>query len=262
MKALLALRRHWPEYFMEAAELGLFMISACVVVAALEHPSSFLHAAIPSATLRRVLAGMAMGLTAIAIIYSPWGKRSGAHFNPAVTLTYWRLGKIDPVDALFYGAFQAAGAVAGVAVSVALLGSEVIGDASVNYVATLPGTHGTLAAFGGEAAISFGLMSLVLFATNDERVAPFTGLLAGTLVAIYIAVEAPISGMSMNPARSLGPAVVGDVWAALWVYFAAPPLGMLAAAELRRLNAWRIDCAKLDHQTHYRCIFCDYQHGG
>src|SRR5512139_666528 len=139
MKALLALRRHWPEYFMEAAELGLFMISACVVVAVLEHPSSPLRASIASAMLRRVLVGAAMGLTAIAIVYSPWGKRSGAHFNPAVTLTFWRLGKIELWDALFYGCFQALGAVAGVALSLALLGAEVVGDASVNYVATLPG---------------------------------------------------------------------------------------------------------------------------
>ncbi len=246
---------------MEAAEIGLFMISACVVVATLEHPSSSLHAAIPSATLRRVLAGMAMGLTAIAIVYSPWGKRSGAHFNPAVTLTYWRLGKIDPWDAIFYGCFQVTGAVAGVALALILLGSEVIGAARVNYVATLPGDFGTLVAFVAEAAISFGLMSLVLFASNDAKLAPFTGLLVGALVAIYIAVEAPISGMSMNPARSLGPAVVGNVWAALWVYFVAPPLGMLAAAEIRRLGARHVECAKLDHRNHYRCIFCDYQHG-
>ncbi len=245
---------------MEAAELGLFMISACAVVAAFEHPSSPLSSRIASETLRRVLVGVAMGLTAIALVYSPWGKRSGAHFNPAVTLAFWRLGKIDPWDALFYGCFQAVGAVAGVALSVALLGSHVIGDARVNYVATLPGAYGTLAAFFSEVGISFGLMSVVLFASNDERLAPLTGVLAGALVAIYIAIEAPVSGMSMNPARSLAPAVVGNLWAALWVYFVAPPIGMLAAAELRLLNARRVECAKLHHRNHYRCIFCDYQH--
>jgi len=245
---------------MEAAELGLFMISACVVVAALEHPSSTLHASIESATLRRVLAGVAMGVTAIVLIYSPWGKRSGAHFNPAVTLAFWRLGKIDSWDALFYGCFQALGAIAGVALSATLLGPGVLGDASVNYVATLPGSQGILAAVVAEAMISFGLMSLVLVSSNDERLAPLTGLLAGVLVATFIAVEAPISGMSMNPARSLGPAVIGNVWAALWVYFVAPPLGMLAAAELSLRSGRRIACAKLHHENHYRCIFCDYQH--
>src|SRR5437899_11357452 len=72
-----ALREHWPEYVMEAAELGLFMISACLVVALLEHPASPLNHAIPHPVVRRVLTGLAMGLTAIGIIYSPWGKQSG-----------------------------------------------------------------------------------------------------------------------------------------------------------------------------------------
>ena len=86
--------RHWPEFAMEAACLGLFMISACVFVTLLEHPMSPVHRAIPSATLRRVLVGIAMGLTAVGLIYSPWGQRSGAHMNPSLTLTYLRLRKI------------------------------------------------------------------------------------------------------------------------------------------------------------------------
>ena len=90
------LRRHWPEYLMEAAELGLFMISAGVFVSLLEHPASPVRQAIADPVLRRVLIGLAMGLTAISIVYSPLGQRSGAHFNPAVTLTFFRLGKVAP----------------------------------------------------------------------------------------------------------------------------------------------------------------------
>src|SRR5438094_5660031 len=77
-----ALQQHWPEYLMEAAELGAFMLSACAFTVLLWHPASPVHQAIANPTLRRTLTGVAMGLTAIAIIYSPWGKRSGAHFNP------------------------------------------------------------------------------------------------------------------------------------------------------------------------------------
>ena len=87
------LRDHWPEYLMEAAGLGLFMVSASVVTTLFEYPHSSLFAALPNPTIRRVLIGIAMGLTAIAIIYSPWGKRSGAHLNPAVAKPFNTHGK-------------------------------------------------------------------------------------------------------------------------------------------------------------------------
>ncbi|HEX9179360.1 MAG TPA: aquaporin [Burkholderiales bacterium] len=256
-----SLRRHWPEYLMEAAELGLFMVSACLVVALVEHPASPARQALDDPLLRRFLVGVAMGLTAIAIIYSPMGKRSGAHFNPAVTLTFFRLGKIEPWDALFYVLAQFAGAVAGVVLSVLLLGQAVIGDPTVNYVATLPGQKGQAAAFLAEAAISFGLMLVVLTVSNHRGLNRHTALFAGTLVAIFITLEAPLSGMSMNPARTLGSALPGQIWDALWIYFTAPPLGMLLAAEvyLRSKGAGAVLCCKLHHENEQPCIFnCRY----
>src|SRR5437667_11650892 len=96
------LRQHWPEYLMEAAELGLFMISACAFSVLLYHSSSPVAQNIHNDMLRRVLMGTAMGSTAIAIVFSPLGKRSGAHFNPSVTLTFFRLGKIEAWDTAFY----------------------------------------------------------------------------------------------------------------------------------------------------------------
>ena len=91
---------HFREYALEAIELGLFMISACCVVALLEYPGSPARQALPNADGRRLLIGVGMGLTAVALIYSPWGKRSGAHMNPAVTLTFSILGKIGARDAI------------------------------------------------------------------------------------------------------------------------------------------------------------------
>jgi len=96
------LRHHWPEYLMEGAGLGLFMISAGAVTTLFEYPGSPLNHAIGSAFVRRSLIGLGMGLTAIGLIYSPWGQQSGAHLNPAVTLTFLRLGKVHPHDASFY----------------------------------------------------------------------------------------------------------------------------------------------------------------
>lgn len=251
-----ALARHWPEYGMEAAALGLFMVSACLFGILLEHPESPVRQAISSDFLRRVLMGLAMGSTAVAIIYSPWGKQSGAHMNPAVSLTFLRLGKIPGWDALFYIAAQFVGGVLGVLlVSLPLM--QVLAHPKVNYVATVPG-ESVAAAFAAEILITFILMSVVLYASNHERFSRFTGLFAGTLVASYITFEAPISGMSMNPARTFGSAFSARVFDGLWIYFTAPVAGMLLAAELYlwRRGRGAVGCCKLQHNTIRRCIFC------
>jgi len=205
---------------------------------------------------------IAMGSTAIAIIYSPWGKQSGAHLNPAVTLTFYRLGKIAPWDAVFYVLAQFCGAIAGVGVSVLLLGRPVLSDPSVHYVATAPGDWGVWAAFVAELAISLGMMLTVLTFSNRLALNRYTGLAAGALVALYITVEAPLSGMSMNPARTFGSALAANDWTAIWLYFAAPLAGMLAAAEVyvRFKGPSAVLCCKLHHDNDRRCIFhCRYR---
>ena len=260
-----ALRAHWPEYLMEAAELGLFMVSACLFVVLIEHPALPLREAIGDPFVRRMLIGIAMGVTAVAIVLSPLGKRSGAHFNPAVTLTFWRLGKIGGWDALFYVLAQCVGAVAGVVLFGVLGGAGFVADPSVNYVATLPGKAGIAGAFVAELLISFGLMLTVLYVSNNKRLNRYTAFFAGTLVAIYITFEAPLSGMSMNPARSLGSALPGGIWEGLWIYFIAPPIGMLAAAQvyLQRRGLAQVFCCKLHHENDERCIFrCRYDECG
>ena len=256
-----ALKAHWPEYVMEAAELGAFMVSACVFTAIIWHPASPIRQSIQNPLLRRVLTGIAMALTAICIIYSPWGKRSGAHFNPSVTLTFFRLGKIEPWDALFYVLAQFTGGLLGVLVAAQLLGAT-IKHPAVNYAATRPGSAGPRVAFVAELLIAFGLMFVVLITSNTQRVARFTGLFVAALVATYISLESPLSGMSMNPARSFASALQPRLWASLWVYFTAPPLGMLLAAQLYLLlkGSRGIICAKLHHQNDQRCIFrCGYK---
>ena len=255
-----SLQAHWPEYLMEAVELGLFMLSACIFTVLLFHPASPIGASVPSEHVRRMLMGLAMGSTAIAIIFSPIGKRSGAHFNPAVTLTYLRLSKVKPWDAAFYTLFQFGGGIAGVALASLIL-PDVINHPKVNYAATVPGEHGLLLAFTAEVLISFVLMAVILTVSNTRRWGRWTGVFAGTLVATYITLESPISGMSMNPARTFGSASVGNIWTALWIYFTAPPVGMLLAAEvyLRVRTTADIRCAKLHHHNGKRCIFrCNF----
>jgi len=255
-----ALANHWPEYLMEGAALGLFMISACVFTVLLEHPSSWLHQAIPSPVLRRLLNGVAMGCTAIGLIYSPWGKRSGAHMNPSVTLTFLSLGKIQRWDAIFYVTAQFVGGLFGVVLAAVAIGLPVRHSA-VNYVVTVPGAAGPGIAFWAEFLISFLMMSMILFASNTKRLERFTGVFAGFLLAAFITFEAPLSGMSINPARTLGSAIAANEWTALWVYFSGPPLGMLVASVAYRLRrgASAVFCAKLHHHNDKRCIFrCNY----
>jgi aquaporin Z len=249
-----ALREHWPEYLCEAAELGLFMISAGLFTILLHHPGSPVLSFIPSEFTRRMLTGIAMGGTAIALVFSPLGKRSGAHFNPAVTLTFWRLGKVKNWDAVFYIVAQFIGGIAGV-FAVTLFVGEAISHRTVNYAATLPGMQGVIVAFIAELVIAFVLMSVVLRVSNTPHIARYTGLFAGALVAIYITVESPLSGMSMNPARTFGSAFVGNIWTGLWIYFIAPIVAMQLAAFVYLRSRRTVYCAKYHHHNSQRCIF-------
>ena len=249
---------HLPEYLIEAFSLGAFMVAAGLVTTLMEYPGSRLHIALANGDTRRVLTGLAMGLTAIALIYSPWGKRSGAHMNPAVTLGFLRLGKIARFDAIAYIAMQFAGGLLGVLLVQRLAGAAFTAS-PVNWAATVPGSYGVPLAFAAEVGISALMMWTVLNMSGSARYARYTGLGAGALVALYISIEGPLSGMSMNPARSFASAAPAGMWQAQWIYFTAPLAGMLAAAELFVRLARRRPCAKLMHTPDQRCIHCGHQ---
>ena len=260
------MRAHWPEYAIEAAGLGLFMLAACGFGVLLGHPASAVVRALPDPLARRALMGLVMGLTAAALIYSPWGRRSGAHFNPATTLTFWWLGTVETRDAVGYTVAQALGGLAGVLLAAAALGPA-LAHPAVDYVATVPGPAGAAVAFAAEVAITAVLMSVVLRMSNTASLARFTGLAAGALVAFYITLEAPISGMSMNPARTLASAVPAGAWEAFWIYVIAPPLGMVFAAEVyvRQRGTRAAHCAKLHHDDGpciFRCRFGELRPAG
>ena len=137
-------RQNLTIYFAEAAGLGAFMISACVFSVLIFHPD-FANAVIPAGA-RLPLMGTAMGLTAIAIFKSPVGSLSGGHINPAVTLTFWRLGKIGTADAAFYMIFQFIGSTCGVLVAWLATGTR-LAHSMVNFAATVPDISGTLISF-------------------------------------------------------------------------------------------------------------------
>jgi aquaporin Z len=244
-----AFRVDWRLYVYEAAELAAFMISACIFTVLLFAPEI---APVRNAWVARALMGVAMAATAILIIKSPWGKRSGAHFNPAITITFFRLGKIGPYDALFYIASHFAGAVGGVGVAALLLGPR-LALPQVRYAVTLPGVGGVPGAFAAEFFMAALLMAVVLYTSNRKRLAPFTPYCVGVLIANYILVLAPVSGFSINPARTVGSAVFAHVWTAVWLYFVAPLAGMLGAAEIYvRFGAPQTTPARIRHYFSHR----------
>lgn len=249
-------RLHWPEYLMEAAEVALYLFLICFFAGLLLSPASPVQHVLGRAIELRALMGLAVGVTVVAIVMTPWGQRSGGHFNPALTVAFYRLGKMNLLDALLYIVAQFSGAIAGVCAARFLL-PDTIGRRAVRYAVTAPGVRGTALAFIAELTISFILMSTILLASNREKLARYTPYLVGILYATFITLESPLSGMSMNPARSFGPALHAWYWRALWLYFAAPTLGMLVAAEvfLRGRGGLHPYCAKLHHANNKRCIF-------
>ncbi len=249
----------WQLYFIEAFLLGCFMISATSATIMMESPKSIASHLVVSPILRRVVIGAAMGLTAVVLIYCPWGKRSGAHMNPAFTLSFLRLGKIKPRDALGYMAGQFIGAVAGMRLAGSMFGS-IVGTPSVRYIATTPGPDGIAVAWGGECLISFILVATVLVVNRYPSLVKRTGLFCGGLITLFVIFEAPLSGFSMNPARTFGSAIVGNIWTAWWIYFTAPVVGMLGAVEVHRLLTDDLSklCLRLNHSVKHTTLHpCD-----
>lgn len=245
---------------MEAGELSIFMILVGGFATGLYAETSPVPALIPNPFLRGLLMGIIAGICAIAIIYSPWGKRSGAHFNPAVTLAFYRLGKLTSWDAFFYILSQFIGGLVGVILLSAVLG-EPFTNLPVNYIVTVPGIWGWSAALIAEAWMAFGLMTMILLVSNHPKLHHLTGIFAGILVAVFVTLAAPISGMSINPARTFASGFPAGIWTAFWIYYFAPTLAMLAAAELYQRITRRPPqeiCGKLcpNSDTPCPCIDC------
>ena len=249
------LRRHWPEYAVEAGFLAAFLLAAGFVSAWLLSPSGPGTAALPDMALRRLLAGLAMGLVLMALIYSPWGRRSGTHLNPAITLAYLRLGKIGRWDALFYTLAQVAGSVVAVTLLRAL--APHLAAAPPSWLSASIGPTNEWAAFLTEFVLSGTAMLLILFTSNHASWFRWTGVLYGLLVTAIVACVAPLSDFGMNVARLLAVDASGNPAAANWLNLLPPLLGMQLAVEGYRLFTGRsqVLCAKLAHNTHGRCIF-------
>lgn len=227
------LKTNWSAYLMEFFGLAGFVIGAGFLTILLEHPDlPIMKSSLGKyAVLRRVPLGIIMGgyITGVILLF---GKKSGAHINPSVTWTFFRLGKINFTDALFFTISQFAGAIGGALILKHTIG-DLFGHPLINYGTTEPKPpHNTITAFIAEFIVSFILMLAVLIAGSSKRFEKYVALISGILITLYLIIELPFSGMSLNPARSFAGAVAANKFEHVWIYFVAPTLAMLTAAEM------------------------------
>ncbi len=205
---------------------------------------------LPNGATRRLITGFLFGTTGALIALSPLGKASGAHINPAVTFAFWLMGRMKAGLALGYVLCQLAGAVLG---AIPLLFWGAMG-ASTDFGATVPGaTYGTTLALLGETVATFAMIFGLFAFLRHRGLRRLTPALFPPLYAIMVWIEAPISGTSTNPARSLGPAAISGDWHGWWIYWLGPLAGALLAVAAYRMAGWerrQIRVAKIFHFAH------------
>jgi aquaporin Z len=251
-----AIGAHWREYLMEEAETGALMLSTCFFGALIYSNDSPLSQLGLSRGVNSLLMGTAVAVTTLLIIRSPFGRRSGAHFNPAITLSFLWLRRIHRWDAACYVVAQFLGAIVGVLIAHESLGMR-LSSPPVRYLVTLPGIHGGTVAFMGEFILSAILMAVVLYASNHRLLARFSPILVALLTIFYFALSRSISGFSVNPARTFSSALFAWIWRGIWIYFVAPCMGMLASSAIyvKRNGSDHVYCAKVFHDRRSVCPF-------
>ncbi len=234
----------WQLVLSELAGTALLVLVGLSLVILMFGAGSPVVHALPSEGLRRLITGFLFGTTGALIALSPVGKESGAHINPAVTMGFWLMGKLESRIAIGYVLGQLAGAVLG---ALPLLAWGSMGR-SVAFGATLPGQGYTIqAVLLGEVTTTFIMVSLLAVFLGFRRIRPFTPAIFPFLYAVMVYAESPISGTSTNPARSLGPAIISGQWQGGWIYWVGPLIGAFAATLVCSFLAKRIEVAKLYH---------------
>ena len=242
-----ATRAHLSACAAEFAGTALLVLVGISCVIAMMSPASPLSQWIPSDALRRFITGALFGLTGTAVTLSPLGRSSGAHINPAVTLAFWLERKIAPSTAACYVLAQLAGA----ALGAAILRFWGAWGAPLRYGVTLPGAGvAPWQAVAYEAGVTFALVTTIFVLLARPATRRFTAWSMSPLFAVLVWLEAPLTGTSANPARSLGPAWANGVWHDAWIYVAGPVLGAVLAVALIQLELWgaaRVREARLAH---------------
>jgi aquaporin Z len=207
---------------------------------------------IRSHSARLLLTGLMFAGCGSLVAISPLGRRSGAHLNPSVTLAFWCQRHLKATDVAGYVIAQCLGAIAGAPVLRLLWGKRA---ASVDYGLTKPGHGlGPWQASGVEALMTAILVLTIFWFLSSTRTAHWTPLAVWIVVATLVWQGAPYTGTSLNPARSLGPALISGRWTDYWVYLVGPSTGVLAAVALWVIVPRSTLTAKLFHDPRYRSV--------
>ena len=254
----------WHSYAAELAGTFFMVAWGLSAVVFMMSASSPMNSLVPAYRVRLLLTGILFAAGGTLVVYSPLGQRSGGHLNPAVSLTFWMLGKMGGRDMALYSTAQLLGGLAGAGFVKILWGGWA---ASVNAGVTMPAPWiSPPGAAGVELLITGSLLWVILYFVSHPTLHRWTGFAAGAWVAFLVFAEAPVTGTSLNPARSLGPAVVMDDYRDLWVYFLGPLGGAAAVALLWRpaiaAGMRSVFCAKLFHTDRYRCHLADCRFAG
>ena len=249
-------RLHWAEYIAEfiGTTLVIFVgLSTAVFNFGEDLPMEQL---IPNQGIRLLITGVVFAGSGSLVAISPLGKLSGAHINPAVSLAFWVYGKMGKLDFFGYMIGQFCGGIVGGFLLVTVWGKYA---ASVNNGMTLPGTdYSLLFVFSAEICMTFLLVLSISIFLSSRRLMQWTPLMTWLLMTAMVWWGSPISGTSVNPARSFGPALVTGFWQDQWIYYLAPILGsLMAVIVFRQLSMGKrsLLTGKLFHVPNYRCIF-------
>ena len=240
-------------FFSEAIGTAVLVFGGLSVVVVMSGDGSPMGRIVPNEGLRMALTAFLFGCIGTAVTLSRVGKESGAHINPAVTMGFWMMRKLDGRTAAGYIVAQLLGASLG---ALPLLAWGRMGR-SVAFGATIPGAgYSTASVVMGEAVTTFGLVTTLCICLASRRLRPYTPFVIPILYAVMVPLEAHISGTSTNPARTFGPALISGRWDGWWIYWVGPMLGMLAAIIVCSSLVKHINVAKLYHfETDRRRLF-------
>jgi aquaporin Z len=243
---------HWKEW--EAELAGTAVLLFAVVTA--KYWAVRAGPPFSDPTIRVTIVGTVAGLVVVGVAFSPLGRRSGAHLNPAVTIGLWLQKVTGRADLAGYCAAQIIGGIVGVAAARAW--GPRVADATVHWAVIAPAARiNEATAAAVEAGATFAQLVLVFGVLASRRYHQWAPVVAGVLLTTFIVALAPVSGAGFNPVRGLAPDVLANVYPAIWIYFVGPLAGSAAAAAA--VIAWgrRPVTGKLYHDPaiscHMRC---------